>query len=285
MIASVGDIEIRDHSGAGCGVAMANDAPVAVIPGRRTLAGHALGVLMLDTAFPRAPGDVGNARTWPFPVRYRVVTGAVTSRIMGREPDPSLLEPFIEGARQLEADGVAAITTSCGFLAAFQRELTAAVSVPVLTSALLQVPLAARSIGPGRCVGILTERPNLTPRHFAGVGWSPVEIPVRVAALPPDAVVPTVFIDGATEADSQVLEAEMVAAALGLTRAFPEVGAIVLECTNFVPYSQAMRRATGVPVYDLYTLVTLTYRATVGTDFTRRPPPFLTSRSASGSSA
>jgi hypothetical protein len=250
---------------------MAKDAPGAVDPDRRTLAGHALGVLMLDTAFPRAPGDVGNARTWPFPVRYRVVKGAATSRIMGREPDPSLLEPFIEGARQLEADGVAAITTSCGFLAAFQRELAAAVSVPVLTSALLQVPLVARSIGPDRCVGILTERPNLTPRHFAGVGWSPAEIPVRVAALPPGAVVPTVFIDGATEADSQVLETEMVAAALGLVRAFPEVGAIVLECTNFVPYSQVMRRATGVLVYDLYTLVTLTYQATVGTDFTRRP--------------
>jgi hypothetical protein len=250
------------------GAGMAQDPPVPTDQGRSVLAGHALGVLMLDTRFPRAPGDVGNAGTWPFPVRYRVVTGAVTSRIMGRAPDPSLLEPFIEGARQLAADGVAAITTSCGFLAAFQRELAAAVSVPVLTSALLQVPMVARSIAPDRCVGILTERPNLTPRHFAGVGWSPAEIPVRVAALPAGAVVPTVFIDGATEADSQVLEAEMVAAALDLTRRFPEVAAIVLECTNFVPYSQLIRRATGLPVYDLYTLVTLTYQATVGRDFT-----------------
>jgi D-amino-acid dehydrogenase len=53
---------------------------------------------------------------------------------------------------------------------------------------------------------------------------------------------------------------------------FPEVGAILLECTNFVPYSQAMRRATGVPVYDLYTLVMLIYQATMGRDFTRRAP-------------
>src|SRR5215216_3062485 len=112
--------------------------------GGRTVYGQALGILMLDTRFPRPPGDVGHAATWPFPVCYRIVQGAQPHRIMGETPDPALLAPFVEAARELEAAGVRAITTSCGFLAAFQRELAAAVSVPVLTSALLQVPLAAR---------------------------------------------------------------------------------------------------------------------------------------------
>jgi hypothetical protein len=86
------------------------------VTGGRTLFGHALGVLMLDTVFPRTPGDVGNALTWPFPVRYRIVKGATGDRIMGRSVDPTLLEPFIEAARELESDSVPAITTSCGFL-------------------------------------------------------------------------------------------------------------------------------------------------------------------------
>jgi hypothetical protein len=241
-----------------------------VIRGGRTLYGHALGILMLDTLAPRLPGDVGNALTWPFPVRYRIVKGADPSRIMGQQPDPSLLGPFLDAARELQAEGVRAITTSCGFLAVFQRELAAAVAVPVLTSALLQVPIAARMIRPDQKVGILTERPNLTERHFEGVGWSSRDIPVVVRALPPDAVFPAVYIDDALEADTTVLERELVELASGLVYEHPEVGAIVLECTNFVPFSQAMRRPTGRPIFDLYTLVIQTYLATKGNDF---PPP------------
>ena len=235
--------------------------------GGRTVYGQPLGILMLDTRFPRPPGDVGNASTWPFPTQYRIVKGADTSRIMGQEPDPTLLEPFIEAARELEAHGVRAITTSCGFLAVFQRALAAAVSVPVLTSALLQVPIAARLLRPDQKVAVLTEQPHLTERHFQGVGWSVSDVPIVLESLPTDAVVPTVFIGNSLECDTDVLEREMVDLARRTVRDHPEVGALVLECTNFVPYSQAMRRATGLPVYDLYTLVMWATLGLEGRDF------------------
>ena len=237
--------------------------------GGRTLYGLELGILMLDTRMPRLPGDVGNAETWPFPVQYAVVKGADTSRIMGKDPDPTLLDPFIDAARELERMGVRAITTSCGFLAIFQQELQAAVGVPMLTSALLQVPFAARVIGPERRVTILTERPNLTERHFNGVGWSSKDVPVSVVAMPPDAEFPKVFIDQRLEADSDVLEREMIEVATRATREHPDTGALVLECTNFVPFSAATRRATGLPVYDLYTLVMQVHLATKGQEFPR----------------
>jgi hypothetical protein len=240
---------------------------MTLLRGGRTVYGQPLGILMLDTRFPRPPGDVGNATTWPFPTQYRIVKGADTSRIMGQEPDPTLLEPFVEAAQELESHGVRAITTSCGFLAIFQRELAAAVSVPVLTSALLQVPLAARLLRPDQKVAVLTEQPHLTERHFQGVGWSAHDVPVVLESLPPDAVFPTVFIGNSLECDTDVLEQEMVELARRTVRDHPEVGALVLECTNFVPYSQAMRRATGLPVYDLYTLVMWATQGLEGRDF------------------
>src|SRR5213079_1132189 len=92
--------------------------------------GFTVGILMLDTRFPRIPGDMGNATTFPFPVRYHRVRGA-----------KGLLPAFVDGARQLEREGVGAVTTNCGFLVKFQRELAAAVTVPVFTSSLLLVPL------------------------------------------------------------------------------------------------------------------------------------------------
>ena len=227
---------------------------------------------MLDTRFPRPLGDVGHARTWPFPVRYRIVKGAEPRRAISS--DPALLQPFIDAARELERDGVRMITTSCGFLAIFQREMQAAVSVPVLTSSLLQVPIAARTIHPEQKVAIITSRDELTERHFTGTGWSSRDIPVVVSVLPQDAQMTTVYASKVPEGerpqvDQDRLEREMVDAAQRTVREHPDVGALVLECTNYVPYGTAVRRAVRLPVFDLYTLVMQSYLAIAGTEFPR----------------
>jgi hypothetical protein len=123
--------------------------------------------------------------------------------------------------------------------------------------------LVSRLIRPEQKVGILTARPNLTERHFNGVGWSSKDVPVVVQAMPSDAV----FIDGKVDVESDVLEREMLEVASRLHGEHPEVGALVLECTNFVPFSAAMRHATGLPIFDLYTLGVQAYLATVGAEF------------------
>lgn len=246
---------------------------MARLTGGRTVFGQALGIIMLDTRFPRPPGDVGNAATWPFPVQYRIVRGAHPSRIMGDKPDAALLEPFIEAARELEAIGVGAITTSCGFLAAFHAKLASAVAVPMLTSSLLQAPLIAQMVGPRRKIAILTGGPRLNDAHFRGVGWSMASLPAVVASMPTGAVFSSIYTGNRETADFLILEREMVDFAVSTKLEYPDVGALLCECTNFVPYSQAMRRATGLPVYDLYTLVMQSYLATSGHDFQGRLPP------------
>src|SRR5215510_11888351 len=105
-----------------------------------------LGVLMLDTRFPRVPGDIGNPATFAVPVRHRIVAGASPQRVV-REGDPALLAPFLDAARALVAEGAAAITTSCGFLVEYQAALQAELPVPVWTSSLLKLPeLAAPGV-------------------------------------------------------------------------------------------------------------------------------------------
>src|SRR5216110_2185084 len=91
--------------------------------------GVTVGILMLDTRFPRIPGDMGNASTFPFPVLYHRVRGASPDRVV-RHGQQELLPSFIEGARALESEGVRAVTTNCGFLAKFQSEVAASVSIP-----------------------------------------------------------------------------------------------------------------------------------------------------------
>src|SRR5438093_4539856 len=142
----------------------------------------AVGVLLLDTRFPRVPGDIGNAATFDFPVRYHRVAGASSDGVV-RGDARELLPLFIEGARVLERDGVRAITTSCGFLARFQREMAAAVRIPVFTSSLMLAPLVHRMLAPDRAVGIMTvDASALGAEHLAGAGITP-EIRVVVAGL------------------------------------------------------------------------------------------------------
>jgi hypothetical protein len=232
------------------------------VHGGRNLYGHAIGILMLDTVFPRIPGDIGNARTFPFPVLYHKVRNASPSRVV-REGDPTLLEGFIQGARALEASGVQAITTSCGFLAMFQRELAEAVRVPVFTSALQLVPLVSRMLGPNRAVGILTvEGRALGPRHFAGAGITE-DINVVIAGLERGHAFTPVLLDNELELDVDAARRENVAAAREMVERHPAVGAIVLECTNMPPYAAAIREATGLPVFDITTLIRMVHAALV----------------------
>lgn len=210
-----------------------------------------LGILMLDTRFPRIPGDIGNPETFPFPIRKLRVEGASTKRVVV-EGDQALLEPFLTGAKELEKAGVGAITTSCGFLAKFQKELAAQVRVPVFASSLLQSALAYSRLPEGKIVGILTsDARTLTEQHFRGVG---IEAVPKVVYGLENTHFHHVFVGDNPDLDPQQAREDMVQAALRMTAEHPQVGAIVFECTNMPPYAYAVSQATGLPVYDITTL-------------------------------
>src|SRR2546430_2911772 len=153
---------------------------VGRVRGGQNQYGFTVGILMLDTRFPRVPGDMGNATTFPFPVHYHRVQGAAPDLVVRRGAE-GLLPAFVAGARQLEREGVGAVTTNCGFLVKFQRELAAAVAVPVFTSSLLLVPLVHRLLPSGRRAGFLTVNVgSLLPAHLVGAGICGV-IPLPVA--------------------------------------------------------------------------------------------------------
>lgn len=216
--------------------------------------GIPLGVLMLESRFPRVPGDVGNASTWPFPVLYRVVEGASPGRVVRSLAEGGLLTAFLEAAHELERAGSSLITTNCGFLVLCQRQIQEKVGVPFISSSLLQVPWLQSLLPLGRKVGVLTiERSSLTPAHAAAAGL-PDGVPIVGMEEVGGYFVEAILGDG-DELDVARARKEHVAAARLLLDRSPEVGAIVLECTNMPPYAQAIREATGLPVHDLTTLV------------------------------
>jgi Asp/Glu/Hydantoin racemase len=225
--------------------------------------GFAVGILMLDTRFPRIPGDMGNATTFPFPVRYHRVTGASPDLVVRRGAE-GLLPNFVEGARALEREGVGAITTNCGFLVKYQREVAASVRVPVFTSSLLLVPLVHRMLAPGRRVGLMTvNAASLGPEHLAGAGI-PADLPLAVAGMEGEKEFTRVMLGDEMELDVDLAREEHVRVARRLVADHPDVGAIVLECTNMPPYTADIQRETGLPVFDITTLVRMAHDGLAG---------------------
>ena len=225
-----------------------------IAKGGKAIYGAPLGILMLDAKFPRIPGDMGNATTWPFPVLYKVVRGASPERVV-LNGATGLLDAFLEAATDLVAQGAEAITTNCGFLSIFQHELAAHVRVPVATSALLQYHWIQSTLPPGKRVGILTvSKSSLTPRHL------------EAANIPPDTPIAgtetgreffRVLINAeAQDLNIRLAAQDILAAGRELVAMSPDIGAILLECTNMPPYAFALRETLGLPIYDIYSLVT-----------------------------
>ena len=209
-----------------------------------------LGLLMLDTRFPRPPRDVGHPHTFDFAVRRKVVQGATPARLVrGRNVDA--LQPFIDAARALVAGGCDAIGTSCGFLALWQRELQAALPVPVWSSALLQLAEQQRL---GRRCGVITiEAESLSAAHFDGVGADPA---TPVEGITPGSALHRTLLEDLPALDEADAQAQVLAAAQRLRARHADIDTLVLECTNLPPYAPALRRVTGLPVLDVVTLLT-----------------------------
>ena len=220
--------------------------------GGKSIYGASVGILMLDARFPRIPGDMGHAGSWDFPVLYRIVRDASPDRVV-RKGAQDMLPAFIDAARDLVADGADGITTNCGFLSLFQDALAKAVSVPVVTSSLCQVDMVNRLLPRGKRAGILTiSASTLTSAHLAAARV-PEGTPIGTTEGGREFT--RAILGDEYQLDVELARADNVEAARALQGAHPDLGAIVLECTNMSPYAADITAATGLPCYSMVGLV------------------------------
>jgi hypothetical protein len=224
-----------------------------IATGGKSVYGASVGVLMLEARFPRIPGDMGNAATWPFPVRYKVVRGASPDRVVRRRAE-GLLPAFIAAGRELVEDGCDGITTNCGFLSLFQEELAEALAVPVATSSLMQAAAIQALLPPGKRVGVLTiSAATLTEEHLRGAS---VPAATPVMGVDPEGEFARVILGDQLRLDVEAARRDNVAAARRLVEAHPDLGAILLECTNMCPYAFDITTETGLPTFSILGFIT-----------------------------
>jgi Asp/Glu/hydantoin racemase len=224
-------------------------------------AGFTVGIIMMETLVPYPPGSPNNAKTFDFPVAYEIVSGATMDALIYTPQFDLLRDRFLDAARSLVDRGVRAIVGGCGFMVLFQKELAEAVAVPVYSSSLVQLPLIAQSIPAAAAVGIITaDASSLTARHME-IARAGLEIDYVVAGLEDRRAFKAAVHDQVGVLDFEAVEADVVAAAEELVRQNPSVAAILFECTDLPPYADAVAAATGLPVYDVTSLVEWAHRA------------------------
>ena len=226
--------------------------------------GDAVGILMLDMKAPLIPGNVGNARSYDFPVRYKVLENVPADwwdDAIG--PDDSRGEIFVKAAKELEAEGCKAITSGCGFFAIYQKRTADALKIPVFASPLLMVPMVQRMLGKKDRVGIITANgQRLVGRSFLSDVGIDASVPHVIGGLENSPEFYDVHVTcNKKTVNPEKMQAEVVAIALDLQAKNPDMGAFVFECSDIPPFANAVAQATGLPVFDFISLAHLVYRA------------------------
>ena len=223
--------------------------------------GEAIGILLLDSEAPFIPGDVANATTYPFPVRFQRVSGLTVKRILSH--DLSALEDVMTAALELKREGVRAITSDCGFMALYQQALAERLQIPVFLSSLLQIPFLSHLIPDNHKIGILTvDSDALTDDVLSLCG---AHLPGRIltAGLQHAPAFSSAFIEETGVLDFGRVQQEVVAAARDLVKRNPDIRIILLECSVLPPYAAAVQQAVGLPVFDFVTMIRYVFSAVV----------------------
>jgi len=228
-----------------------DDAVIRMRKGQN-IAGFPIGILYIDDVYyPMVPGNVVNGWTYKYPVRLKAVAGLTIERLFAA--DPGICDDLILAGTELEKEGVRAITAACGFFGNFQRQMASTMHVPVAMSSLIQIPWIRTLLGPDMKIGVLTaDASSLTEHLLASCGASSEGLVIRDLRHAPHF---SCILEGRGEFDNNEVRREVTAAAMDLIASAPDVGAILLECSDMPPYAADVQRATELPVFDFITMI------------------------------
>jgi hypothetical protein len=228
--------------------------------------GEAIGILLIDSVAPYIPGDVANATTYNFPVRFKKVPGLTVEKMFSH--NKVLKDKILKAALELQNEGVRAITGDCGFFAVYQEDLVKHLDIPVFMSSLLQIPFMNNLINPKDKIGIITANAKSLDSTVLQPCGADLRERLVIRGLEECPNFSASFIEETGELDKQEVESEIVAVANQMIAEFPEVKLLLFECSVLAPYGPAVQQATGLPIFDFITMINYVYNTVVKKSFT-----------------
>jgi Asp/Glu/hydantoin racemase/uncharacterized coiled-coil protein SlyX len=215
----------------------------------------ALGVVRLDYNYPPAEGDIDCPASFGYDLYYRCVPGLTFEVAQAGKFSEEVERNFSEAIKYLEMRGCSAITGDCGFMMAFQIQARKIATKPVFMSALCQVPVIATAFDPNDQILVLTANGDSLRsqkeflNHSCGFQVDNKRFIIKGCQDLPgfDAVA-----KGA-QVDINLVQPAMVKMTMDILDKNDAIRGILLECTELPPYADALRAATGLPVWDAIT--------------------------------
>jgi hypothetical protein len=237
--------------------------------------GMGLGIMLLDEVYPGFPGDLRNASGYQFPIQYEIMEGLNCKNIAWSKGDDAiLLPPIVKAAKKLEKMGCKGIFAECGYFSYFQPDIAGEVDIPVFMSSLLQIPFIQQIIGPKKSVGIFCATSGgLSEKHLTNVGVDPNSKYHIKGAMDNDGCQQFVSLWDETrrpdipEATYSKAERDIVEKCKEYVKEYPDIGALMLECTGFQPFARAIQREVDLPVFSWATLMDYAYSVLAHRDF------------------
>eukprot|EP00448_Togula_jolla_P035648 CAMPEP_0170623766 /NCGR_PEP_ID=MMETSP0224-20130122/29874_1 /TAXON_ID=285029 /ORGANISM="Togula jolla, Strain CCCM 725" /LENGTH=435 /DNA_ID=CAMNT_0010950243 /DNA_START=34 /DNA_END=1341 /DNA_ORIENTATION=+ len=234
-------------------VSLASQSQIQPLYKKRTAA--TLGIVRLDYDYPPAPGDIDSPESFTYDVFYRVVPGLTFEMCQEGKMTPNVEREFADAIEWLCARGVNGITGDCGFMMYFQQFARGITSKPVFMSSLAQLPAITCAFNKNEMIAILTANDQtLMPmsdliKHECGV--NPEEDRFLIVGC--QDVPGFEAVAYGEKVDTVKVQPGIVAKCINLLREYPNIRAFLMECTELPPYSDAVRAATGLPVFDAIT--------------------------------
>ncbi|SDM44583.1 aspartate/glutamate racemase family protein [Halarsenatibacter silvermanii] len=223
--------------------------------------GEPIGILLIDTDVPFIPGDVGNATSYDFPVKYKVVENLTAKMLF--EKDCSAQNALLAAGKELEDQGVRAVTADCGYMAMFQKKMADHLEVPVFLSSLLQVPFIEQLLGEAEKIGTVVAFSEVLDEeilHQAGIDSFE---PLHIAGLEDKEHFHSAAIEEEGVLAPEKIREELLSVVDNMLEKEEKIGAILLECSMLPPYGRAVQQATGLPVFDYLTMINFVHSAVV----------------------
>lgn len=227
--------------------------------------GEAIGILLTESVIPYIPGDVANATTYSYPVRFKKVPGLTIESLFNH--DTSILKNVVESAMDLKRNGVRAITGDCGFMAIYQRELAKQIGIPIFMSSLIQIPFMERLIGEDDKIGVITANSRSLDRDVLQPCGADIGDKLVIRGLENSPHFAEAFLIETGELNKDGVESEVVSAAKDIIKKSSKVKLLLSECSVLAPYGPAVQEATGLPVFDYITMINYVYSAVIKQKF------------------
>lgn len=228
--------------------------------GGKSYGGVPIGILLLNAKYPLIPGNVGNATSFDFPVVFKIID---LPPGWWFELTEEKYQIFIAAAKELQSQGVKAITAGCGLFVTWQERAAKELDIPIFTSPMLMIPMISRMIGSNKKVGVLTAAgERLYQGNFLEASGVDSSMPIVVGGIDVcSEFLECIRFQSKTEMDVDVFEKQVIAVAEKMLEENPDIGALLFECSDIPPFAKVVAEATGLPVFDFISLAHMVERA------------------------